>query len=166
MTRKYAPRQNALSSESWTCRTAAFLHLRPVSCIYGARSHTAFGARLYRRRHFEQAAVRLNRTDAKELRLSKKDDQRLDTQFRLMVIALIQDGMGLLDEHTEQLFAGFEQEGRNWREHVIYRLNGFDLPTEFIVLAIRKKWEDFPTRDVEVFTKHILAEWNILAPGV
>lgn len=98
--------------------------------------------------------------------MTKKDDNRLDTQFRLMVIALIQDGMGLLDEQTEQLFAGFEQEGRNWREHVIYRLNGFDLPAEFIILAIRKKWEDFPTRDVEVFTKHILAEWNILAPGV
>ncbi|CAM2067554.1 hypothetical protein SCOR_19385 [Sulfidibacter corallicola] len=84
-------------------------------------------------------------------------------QFKLMVIALIQDGMGLLDEETEAMFVNFQEEGRGWREHVIYKLNGFDLPPDFVVLAIRKKWQDFGSRNVEVFTKQILAEWNMLS---
>lgn len=82
-------------------------------------------------------------------------------QFRLMAIALIQDGIGILDWNTEQEFANFEHEGRDWRNFVIYRLNGFDLPATMITMAIQKKWQD-SEKNVELFTKRILEEWKLL----
>lgn len=83
-------------------------------------------------------------------------------QFRLMAIALIQDGIGILDWTTEQEFANFEHEGRDWRNYVIYTLNGFDLPATMINLAIQKKWQDAAEKNVETFTRQILEEWKLL----
>lgn len=83
-------------------------------------------------------------------------------QFRLMAIALIQDGIGILDWKTEQEFANYQWEERDWRSYVIYVLNGFDLPTEMIMLALQKKWQEMPEQNVEVFTRQILEEWKLL----
>ena len=78
-----------------------------------------------------------------------------------MAIALIQDGIGILDWSTEQEFAHFEHEGRDWRNYVIYMLNGFDLPATMITMAIQKKWQE-SAKNVEEFTRRILAEWDLL----
>ena len=83
-------------------------------------------------------------------------------QFRLMAIALIQDGMGILDWKTEQEFANYEWEDRDWRNYVIYKLNGFDLPMTMITLAIHKRWKEFESQNVEEFTRLILQEWKLL----
>lgn len=89
---------------------------------------------------------------------------RSDEQTRVhhMAIALIADGAGQLTEETEAMFARFEEDGRAWREYVIYKLNGFDLPVEMIRGALLKRWEAHPTKDFADFTRTILKEWKLL----
>lgn len=83
-------------------------------------------------------------------------------QFRLLAIALIQEGMGILDWKTDQEFANYQWEERDWRSYVIYKLNGFDLPVNMITLAVGKKWAEDPEKNVEAFTRRILKEWKLL----
>lgn len=85
-----------------------------------------------------------------------------DPTFQLMAISLIQEGMDRLDEETEKEMSAWSFGGRGWREYVIFKLNGFDLPVDFITMAVRKKWADEPEQDVERFTRRILWEWGVL----
>ena len=83
-------------------------------------------------------------------------------QIRLMAIALVQESIGRLDDQTALKLAVFEEEGLAWREYVIRQLNGFDLPPDFIKLAIAKRWEEDARQDPQAFTQAILAEWRLL----
>jgi hypothetical protein len=90
------------------------------------------------------------------------DNNQQQTQLHHMAIALITDGLGQLTEETEATFARFEEDGRPWREHVIFKLNGYDLPVEMIKAAIHKRWLDYPSQDVAAFTRLVLKEWKLL----
>lgn len=84
------------------------------------------------------------------------------SQIRFMAIALIQDGIGQLDPETEAALARFESDGMEWREYVIFRLNGMPLPVDFIRLAIRNRWNTCGHDDRASFTSQILGEWHLL----
>ncbi len=82
--------------------------------------------------------------------------------IRLMAIALIQDGIGQLDATTETTLDRLLIDGSSWREYMIRQLNGFDLPADFVKLAILKKWQEFESQDTQAFTEAILDEWGLL----
>lgn len=90
---------------------------------------------------------------------TRNDEQ---TRIHHMAIALIADGMGQLTEETEATFARFEEEGRNWREYIIFKLNGYDLPTEMILAAINKRWSEHKPQDPADFTRTLLKEWKLI----
>lgn len=84
------------------------------------------------------------------------------TRLRHMAIALIADGVGQLTPETQADFSRFEEDNRTWREYVIFKLNGFDLPVPMILAAINKRWQGHEPQDIAHFTRTLLKEWDIL----
>lgn len=82
--------------------------------------------------------------------------------MRMLAVALIQDGIGRLSEETAASLASFSENGMGWRDYAIFRLNGSQLPPEFITHALFKKWMAWPQNDVQGFTRQILHEWGLL----